>query len=214
MERQQAIAMLARLTGQNLRDLAEQHSVTVWKNGKINKGWAGHAIERYLGLPINSAQSPNFGSWELKIVPLKKSGQRLIVKETMAVTMIDPVEVMAKKFEDSHLLAKLRKAVICARVFEGKPERRSLFHSVLTFDLGDADVYQIVKRDYDLVRRVIKEQGFNHLTGKMGNFVQPRTKGQGHGSTSRAFYVRKPFLAWMLGLAEKPEIDETRMTWV
>jgi len=39
---------------------------------KKNKGWAGHVLERYLGLPINSAQSPNFGSWELKIVPLNR----------------------------------------------------------------------------------------------------------------------------------------------
>jgi len=46
--------------------------VTVWKDGRLNKGWAGHVLERYLGLPINSAQSPNFGSWELKIVPLKR----------------------------------------------------------------------------------------------------------------------------------------------
>jgi DNA mismatch repair protein MutH len=33
----------------------------------------------------------------------------------MAITMIDPVNVCQKSFEDSHLLAKLKKAVIVAR---------------------------------------------------------------------------------------------------
>ncbi len=58
--------------------------------GSINKGWAGHVCERYLGIPINSSQSPNFGSWELKSIPLKisRTGE-LKFKETMAITMID-----------------------------------------------------------------------------------------------------------------------------
>ncbi len=33
----------------------------------------------------------------------------------------------------------------------------------------------------------------------MGKLVQPRTKGQGHGSTSRAFYARTGFVAHILG---------------
>jgi hypothetical protein len=45
-----------------------------------------------------------------------------------------------------------------------------------------------------LVRKTIIDKGFDALSGKMGKFVQPRTKGAGHGSTSRAFYARVPFL--------------------
>ena len=37
----------------------------------------------------------------------------------------------------------------------------------------------------------IKTKGFEFLTGKMGKYIQPRTKGAGHGNTSRAFYARK-----------------------
>ena len=77
MERAEAVTMLKKLEGQDLRVLADKFSITVWKkdaagNLTKNKGWAGHTIERYLGLPLNSSQSPNFGSWELKIVPLKR----------------------------------------------------------------------------------------------------------------------------------------------
>ena len=69
MERDEAISRLKQLEGFNLVALAKKYKVTTWKDGKLNKGWAGHVIERYLGLPLNSSQSPNFGSWELKIVP-------------------------------------------------------------------------------------------------------------------------------------------------
>jgi len=201
MERTEAIKKLKELEGKDLRRLADRYNVTVWKEGKLNKGWAGHVIERYLGLPLNSAQSPNFGSWELKIVPLKqlKTGE-VVVKETMAITMIDPVNVLQCKFEESHLLTKLRRIVVCARMFESKEERSSLLVKVSTFDLDNPTTYNQVKADYDLVQETIKTTGFHSLTGKMGVFVQPRTKGAGHGTTSRAFYARKAFVSHILGL--------------
>jgi len=102
MERTEAVEKLQELMGKELHELAREYGVTIYRNGKVNKGWAGHVCERYLELPINSAQSPNFGSWELKSIPLKtlKNGN-LVFKETMAITMIDPVNVCQKEFEES-----------------------------------------------------------------------------------------------------------------
>ena len=199
MEREEAINKINEIIGQDLRKLAGNYNVTVFKEGKKNKGWAGHVIERYLGLPINSAQSPNFGSWELKTISLKylKNGE-LIVKETMAITMIDPYNVSRTDFEDSHLLAKLRKQVIAARIWVNQNEPASILYAVTSFNLADPDVYQQIKNDYDLVKDTINEKGFTSLTGKMGVFIQPRTKGAGHGSISRAFYARTSFLKQMI----------------
>ncbi|MEI7892948.1 MAG: MvaI/BcnI family restriction endonuclease [Myxococcales bacterium] len=189
------------LRGRDLRPLSDTYQVTVWKDGKKNKGWAGQVLERYLGLPINSAQSPNFGSWELKLVPLKRNhAGNLQVKETMAITMIDPYNVAETPFEQSHLLSKLQKAVVCARMFESQADDTSLLVSVCTFDLDDPAILARVKADYDLVRKTIRNDGFDALTGAMGQLVQPRTKGAGHGSTSRAFYARTGFVAHILGL--------------
>jgi hypothetical protein len=64
MERTEAIKKLRELEGQDLRSLADRYHVPVWKDGKLNKGWAAQVMERHLGLPLNSPQSPNFGSWE------------------------------------------------------------------------------------------------------------------------------------------------------
>jgi DNA mismatch repair protein MutH len=195
MERREAIKKISTIVGKDLRKLANKYGVTVFKCGKKNKGWAGHVVERHLGLPLNSSRSPNFGSWELKVIPLKylKSGA-LTVKETMAITMIDPVNVKENVFEESHLLTKLKKMVIVARVWENKEETSSLLYASKTFDLNDPEMYMQIKEDYDLVRKTIIKKGFSALTGKMGVFVQPRTKGPGHGSTSRAFYARTSFL--------------------
>ncbi len=201
MERVDAINRLTTLKGKDLRQLADEFNVTVWtQEGKKNKGWAGHTIERYLGLAINSSRSPNFGSWELKLVPLvaRRTGE-LRVKETMAITMIDPVEVANKEFEESHLFNKLKKIVIVARVFENQKDTHSLLHSVAPFDLDDPEIYDQVKADYNLVRAIIRDQGFSKLSGSMGKLIQPRTKGAGHGSTSRAFYARTGFVAHILG---------------
>jgi DNA mismatch repair protein MutH len=52
-------------------------------------------------------------------------------------------------------------------------------------------------------------KGFDALTGDTGKYVQARTKGRGHGSTSRAFYARALFVAHILNLhklAWMPEV--------
>ena len=195
MEREEAIKKINQLVGHDLRVLAKKHDVTVFKNLKKNKGWAGQVVERCLGLPINSAQSPNFGSWELKTICLKrKRDKSLTVKETMAITMIDPINVEQTDFEHSHLLSKMKKQVIVARIWESILESSSELYAVTTFDIGDSEIYSQVKEDYELVRKIIREKGFSELSGKLGVYIQPRTKGPGHGSTSRAFYARVPFL--------------------
>src|SRR5579862_2863572 len=121
MERAEALKKLELLIGSDMLALAAKHEVPVhiqiYIEGKlverVSKGWAGHTVERFLGLPLNSARSPNFGSWELKVVPVYvRPGSPVRPKETMAITMIDPVDVRSKTFEDSHLLAKMRKMVV------------------------------------------------------------------------------------------------------
>lgn len=199
MERKEAIEKIQTLVGKDLHKLAIEYGVTVYgPSGKVNKGWAGHVIERFLGLPINSAQSPNFGSWELKSVPLKflRNG-KLSFKETMAITMIDAINVCQKEFEDSHLLSKLKKAVVVARIVGKNVNDPSSIYDVVELDLDEGSfLYEAVKSDYNLVREVLLDpnRGFNFLTGRMGVYIQPRTKGAGHGSTSRAFYARSLFL--------------------
>ena len=200
IKRNEALRILKKIIGKDLRKLADKYNVTVFKNGKLNKGWTGHVLEKYLGLGLSSLQAPNGQSWELKIVPLIKKRGSYFPKETMAITMINGDEVARTSFENSHLFEKLQSLIICGREFESKKEEHSNLVSVGTFDLLDKNIKEQVRKDYELVQSTIKEKGFDKLTGAMGILVQPRTKGPGHGSTSRAFYARTNFVKILLRL--------------
>jgi DNA mismatch repair protein MutH len=201
LERREGLARIKLLTGKDLRPLADQYGITVWKNGHKNKGWAGQVIEHYLGLPQNSLQAPDFGSWELKVVPLRRAADGSVrVKESMAITMLEPSEVIASEFEDSHLYDKLRSVVVVARVFDNVRDTTSILHSAAEFDLDDPLIYKQVKEDYDQIREIVRSKGTQLLTGETGKYVQARTKGRGHGSSSHAFYARALFVAHILNL--------------
>ena len=49
----------------------------------------------------------------------------------MAITMIDPINVCQKEFETSHLLSKLKKAVIVTRTVGRTYQDSSVIHNVI-----------------------------------------------------------------------------------
>jgi len=201
LDRKEAIQRINLIAGKDLRPMADEYRIPVWKNGHENKGWAGLVIERYLGLPQNSRQAPDFGDWELKVVPLSRgTGGALRVKESMAITMLEPTEVMASKFEDSHLYDKLRSMVVVSRIHESLREEHSILHAAAEFDLDNPKIHDQVRDDYESIRAQIRLGGIDSVTGDLGKLVQARTKGRGHGSTTRAFYARSRFVAHILNL--------------
>lgn len=201
LPRAEALRRIRLLSGKDLRPLATEFGITVWKNGRKNKGWAGQVIEQYLGLPQNSSQAPDFGSWELKVVPLRRVPDGTVrIKESMSITMIEPAEVVASCFVDSHLFDKLRSMIVVARIFESVEDAASLVHSAAEFDLDDPSIRKQVEEDYETIREIIRTKGVDSLTGDTGKYVQARTKGRGHGTTSRAFYARPKFVAHILNL--------------
>lgn len=201
LDRKEAVRRINLLAGKDLRPMADEYRIPVWKNGHENKGWAGLVIEHYLGLPQNSRQAPDFGTWELKVVPLRQdAGGNLRVKESMAITMLEPAEVLANKFEDSHLYDKLRSMVVVSRVYESTQELRSILHAAAEFDLDNPKIHEQVKDDYEAIQAQIRLRGIDSVTGDLGKLVQARTKGRGHGSTTRAFYARTILVAHILNL--------------
>jgi DNA mismatch repair protein MutH len=201
LDRKEAVRRINQLAGKDMRVMADEYGIPVWKNGHENKGWAGLVIERYLGLPQNSRQAPDFGTWELKVVPLRRDAAgNLRVKESMAITMLEPAEVLSSKFEDSHLYDKLRSMVVVSRVYESPRELHSMLHAAAEFDLNNPKISEQVARDYETIRTKIRNSGIDSVTGDLGELVQARTKGRGHGSKTRAFYARTNFVAHILNL--------------
>ncbi len=200
----EATQQLQKLIGSDLRELADKFGITVFKDGKFNKGWAGLTLERAIGLGNNAIQASNGDFWELKLVPLvRKNDNKWHVKETMAITMINPNNVIETPFEKSHLFDKMKKMIICGRERVDNEETTSKLLYVNSFDLLKTSFWEQIKEDYENVREIITNKGFDSLTGKMGVYIQPRTKGAGHGSNTRAFYARINFVEMIFGIIEQ-----------
>lgn len=196
MEKADAMVALYDLIGKDLRQVAADNDITVWTvNGKMNKGWAGHAVERYLGLPLNSSRSPNLGNWELKVIPMVATTDMTYKpKETMSIGMVDEFEVRRQGFYDSHLYTKLRRLIIVTRHRIDAAESSSPVLGVYEFEFDGRPLLEDVRNDYEDIREVIRERGIAELHSDIGKYVQARTKGKGHGSTTRGFYGRKELI--------------------
>jgi len=79
-------------------------------------------------------------------------------------------------------------------------ELHSTLHAVAEFDLDNPAIRNQVAADYESIRAQIRARGIDSVTGDLGKLVQARTKGPGHGSTSRTFYARPIFVAHILNL--------------
>ncbi len=133
---------------------------------------------------------------------IRRLNGTVTVKETMAITMTDPVEVADKPFRNSRLFMKLQRMIVVARVFESRDERRSICRQITEFDLADRNLHDRIEADCNQVREVIRTTGFDAPSGSMGVLVQPRTKEPGHGSRSRAFYARKQLVEKIPGIQQ------------
>lgn len=187
-----AINNLRQYVGEDLRLLAKERGITTYETGKQNKGWKGLVLELLAGLTNNALRAPNGLSYELKSVSFSLVKGLLVPKETMAITMINPKELIEQPFFESHCWAKLKSIVFCAVMWDGINSEDSKLLKVTSFDFaGDDELIKEIQADYEFIREKMINKGFGSLTGADGKWIQARTKGPGHGSISRAFYARK-----------------------
>jgi DNA mismatch repair protein MutH len=187
---------------QDLRELAKKFGITSYETGRQNKGWKGLVLERLAGLKTSVSKAPNGLTYELKSVSFYFVKGVLVPKETMAITMINPKELVAHSFFKSHCWAKLKTIVFCAVMWHGKDSKKAELLKVVSLDFAeDDDLIKQIKSDYDFIRNKLIKNGFEALTGKDGVWIQARTKGAGHGSTSRAFYARKSLVKKIFEIA-------------
>lgn len=197
-----AIKNLKKYIGQDLRKLALEHGITTYETGKQNKGWKGLVLERLAGLKTNISKAPNGLTYELKSVAFHYVKDKLVPKETMAITMINPTELKAHSFFKSHCWAKLKAIVFCAVAWHGKNAQRAELLEVVSLDfLETDDLIMEIKADYDFIRNKLIAQGFSSLTGADGKWIQARTKGSKNSDT-RAFYARPQLVAKIFEIAK------------
>jgi len=195
-----AIKNLKKYVGKDLMKLSVDFGITTYETGRQNKGWKGLILERLAGLENNVSKAPNGLSYELKSVSFYYVKGKLVPKETMAITMINPKELKDHSFFESHCWAKLKSIVFCAVMWHGKNSEEAEILKVTSLDFAENDdLIKEIKTDYDFIRAKLIKEGFSKLTGKDGKWIQARTKGTGginprtgeRRPITRAFYARK-----------------------
>ena len=159
----------------------------------LNKGKPGILLEQLCGIPQTS-NCLDCADGEIKSFPLKRRRNGgLVPKETVAVTMLDRVLLATQTFPESRCYTKLRNTLFVPYLREADTVT-FMEPRLICLDGPDAmpAVCDRLRIDYDAIRDGFVRDGT--LRAAMGVYLQTRTKGAGHGSTSRAFYLRVRFL--------------------
>ena len=155
-----------------------------------NKGKPGLLLETLTGIP-NTSNCLDCADGEIKSFPLvRNKAGALVPKETVAVTMLDRTQLSTHAFQDSKCYKKLRRTLYVPYFRDG--DRVTFLEPRLILLDDRPDILAKLQADYDAIRSQYHTAGT--LASGNGVYLQNRTKGAGHGSTSRAFYLRKSFL--------------------
>jgi DNA mismatch repair protein MutH len=198
------------LPGKNLYELAEIHAITVRKNGKLNKGWAGQTIERVAKLEGGNFQKRDGFDFELKSTSLKKNGDTWKPKETIKITQLTPSNIIEVEFETSALWNKLAHLILVGCHHE--TEDRCTVIRVDAIDINDPILVDEIKKFWEEVRYSVLSGDFVDFfnAGSSKDLVQLRPTGDGkQWSTcpttaerfpARAFYGTKRLIEQVLKL--------------
>lgn len=157
-----------------------------------NKGLPGLFLEDLLGIP-HTSNCLDCSDGELKLFPVKKlKNGTLVPKETMAITMLSKDELRTNDFKTSKCYKKMCRMLVVPYYRAGDIIR--FMDPVIIHDqsVEFREVYNTIESDYNQIRKDYLEKGI--LQSKTGVLLQTRTKGAGHGTTSRAFYIRQGFM--------------------
>lgn len=144
-----------------------------------NKGGVGQLLEKLLEIP-HSSDCLDMLDGELKVFPLRPNGS---VKESVAVTMVDKELLKMTPFEESRVYKKLENVLFVPY----KRDRENVCFMEAIHFTRDHEYFEQLKKDYTDIQT-------EEFSGKIGKYLQTRTKGKGHGTTSRAFYLRASFI--------------------
>lgn len=157
-----------------------------------NKGLPGLFLEDLLGIPHTSS-CLDCSDGELKLFPVKKlKNGKLAPKETIAVTMLSTDDLRTCEFNSSKCCKKMSRMLVVPYYREGDTIQYMSPRIVDKSSPEFAELYATIESDYNEIRKTYIENGGLH--SKTGTLLQNRTKGAGHGSTSRAFYLRPEFM--------------------
>ena len=157
-----------------------------------NKGLPGLFLEELLGIP-HTSNCLDCDDGEVKSFPVKilKNG-KLVPKESMNITMLSKDELKTNDFESSKFYTKMSRVLMVPYLRDGD-NIEFMTPTIIDKDCDECtEIYETIKTDYELIRNKFIANGT--FKSRDGTLLQNRTKGAGHGTTSRAFYLRPDFM--------------------
>ena len=146
--------------------------------GATGRAEVGHAIESHFGIPPNSSPEPDFpgAEIELKVVPLRRTGRGLGVKERTVISLIDYVTLIDETWAKASVRKKLKILFVFFEHLDGKPKGSFPIREVLLWE-PDARTDALLQADWDRVFAKVRQARAHELSESDGAIMGPCTKG-------------------------------------
>jgi DNA mismatch repair endonuclease MutH len=188
--------------------------------GGRGRAEVGHAIESHFGIPKNRSPLPDFprAGIELKVVPLRRTGRGLGVKERTVISQIDYVKLMDQTWDTASVRSKLKILFVFFEHLDGQPKLAFPIHEILLWE-PDARTDALLRADWERVFTKVRQGRAHELSESDGAIMGPCTKGATGASVrpqpfgtikakSRAWAL-KPSFTWRLyqAITKPPPVE-------
>jgi DNA mismatch repair protein MutH len=147
-------------------------------SGGLGRAEVGHAIEAHFGIPRNSLPLPDFpeAGIELKVVPLRRSGRGLGVKERTVISQIDYGKLMDETWSTASVRTKLKILFVFFEHIDGRPKSTFPIRRVHLWEPDDL-TNALIRADWERVFAKVRQGRAHELSESDGSLMGPCTKG-------------------------------------
>ena len=195
-----------KLIGKSLQEILDLSSTTRTINLK-NKGLAGLIIEKeWFGIEQNSSQLPDFDKVgiELKIIPLKKTKNGIVVKERTKICSMNYMTLHDEKWEESHTKEKLNKILFVYYFPDSSDILKSKILKIDLWKLSEEAGELFLKDDWHFVQNKVITGYAHELSGRDTDSLEASPAGTkkqvpqfntiyADTAQKRAFSLKQPF---------------------
>ena len=159
-------------------------------------------IEALLGKKADNQQAPDFGDWELKVLPLEikphpnRPQEAMInLKSRLAITMFQVKELYENTFIQSHLFQKTKHMLLALRLYYDKEELYSPLYALAYYDLL-SPLQEQIEEEYNQLVWLVRQRGVMGLKDFKGQYlaIQNSTK----DTHLWTFYAQKKWVSYMI----------------
>ncbi|MDX1918641.1 MAG: MutH/Sau3AI family endonuclease [Candidatus Caenarcaniphilales bacterium] len=207
-----AFKLKEKVLNKNLVDIAHNLGVTIFSEGRLNKGWIGQTLDKLIEVDKVNGCFPDGEDFELKSVKVVFQNDEWIPKETMAITMFNPNKILTEEFQTSALWKKLERLIIVGSYYQSVTPMAAYIKFIRPIDVNDPALVNQIKDYWEEIKSLTIEGKISSYSSKgtSRGFIQLRTKGSGQSESlcpvtgakfkTRAYYATKPFLKYVWGV--------------